>query len=490
MASVQPIQLQIPKNFLKDAERSEMVEHYHKYKAMRDECLKHEILYNNRIDLLATEVLGYVTKPFHLAMMDFQFKHPDSLQLVYRGAGKSTICTVTKSIHCLLKNPEFTILISSKTIGNAIGFLKEIKGHFEENERLIELFGPQYDSRLCRKWDQAEIEILPKKNVTKEASITCVGVEGTIVSKHFDMHISDDLVDEANSATQHMRDKVKTWYYKVLDPTLNPPDPKVPHRGEHHRQGTRYHFNDIWGHLIENELKSHHNIILGIDENGHVPWPERHSPAWMKEKRKKTGIIIFNSQFQNDTEAMKGEIFQYDDCQKVDEEDVPAKLRVFMGVDLAISQDEQADHFAIVVIGIDKNKNRYVIDWFDGQLRFGAQTAKIKEFYKRHKPIRCCIETNAYQAAQYDTLKETDPDIRLRKVHQNKDKIARAWKLSALFENKKMFFKKTNDVQTIIEQLVLFPSFRYKDLFDALDLAVKASKMKKKRNRKEEPGLI
>ena len=42
---------------------------------------------------------------------------------------------------------------------------------------------------------------------------------------------------------------------------------------------------------------------------------------------------------------------------------------------------------------------------------------------------------------------------------------------------------------SIIEQLVLFPSAPHDDLFDALDLAVKASKLRKKR-RSEEPGLI
>jgi predicted phage terminase large subunit-like protein len=490
MAILQPIPGTTPNEFFDKAERSQIVDYYNKHKVVTNEWIRRQVLFNNRIDLLATLVLGYELRPFHLSMMHFQFEHPDNLQLVYRGSGKSTICTVTKSIHLLLKDPEFRILISSKTITNAKGFLKEIKGHFEENEKLTEIFGPQYDSRLCRKWDDTEIEILPKQKRTKEASITCVGVEGTIVSKHFDAHIDDDLVDEANSQTLHMRDKTSNWYYKVLDPTLEPPDPKVPHRGEKHRQGTRYHYDDLYGRLIENELKNHHNIILAIDENGQVPWPEKHPPEWFIEKKKKTGIIIFNAQYQNNTEAMKGEIFQYDDCQKVDESDLPDKLRIFMGVDLAISEDEQADHFAIVVIGMDGSKNRYVLDWYEGQLRFNAQTEKIKEFYNRWKPIRCCIETNAYQKAQYDNLKDEDSDLRLKAVHQDKDKIARAWKLSSLFEDKKMFFKKAGDVAHIIEVLVLFPGYRYKDLFDALDLAVKASKMKKKRKRRKEPGLI
>jgi phage terminase large subunit-like protein len=129
-----------------------------------------------------------------------------------------------------------------------------------------------------------------------------------------------------------------------------------------------------------------------------------------------------------------------------------------------------------------------VLDWYDGQLRFNQQTAKIVEMYHRWDPIRAAIETNAYQEAQYQHLKDDDKDIRLTPVLQSKDKIARAWKLSAIFEDKRMFFKK--NMGLMVEQLVLFPNYKYKDLFDALDMAVSASKAKKLKKRRREPGVL
>ncbi len=474
----------------KAAERSELVEYYQQYRAMGNEWLKRQIIDNNRIDILAVAILGYQVQPFHLALLRFQFEHPDSLQLVFRGAGKSTMCTITKVIHLLLKNPNLRILIASKTTTNAEAFLKEIKGHFEENERLAEIFGLYYDPRLVAKWDNKEIEVLPRTVKTKEASVTCAGVEGTIVSKHYDVIIADDLVDEDNARTAHMRDKTRTWYYQTLDPTLEPPDGDVEHRGEYHRLGTRYHFEDLYGHLIANELAEHHQVIPGLDATQRSPWPEKYPPAWFAEKRKKAGIIIFNAQYQCDTEAMKGEVFRYDDCQLVDASSVPDDLRIFMGVDLAISEKESADHFAIAVIGLDDDDKRYVLDFYDGQLRFNDQTRMIKKFYKKYDPIRVCIETNAYQQAQYQNLKDDDKDIRLSPVNQDKDKVTRAWKLTPMFEDGRVFFRKSGNIHMFIEQLVLFPSFRYDDLFDALDLAVRASKMRKKRKRRKEPGVI
>ena len=470
--------------------RVELEKKHIKISEAKREWLRRQILIRNRVDILATEVLGYQVQPFHLDMMKYQFIHPDNLQLAFRGAGKSTTCTVAKCIHLLLKNPNLRILIVSKTSGQAESFLKEIKAHFEDNYLLAEIFGAYYDPRVVKKWDNREIEVLPRTSKAKEGSITTLGVGSQVVGKHYDVIVSDDLVDEENSRTQGQRDKIKTWYYQTLDPTLEPPDPKVEHRGEHHRLGTRYHYDDLYQWLKSNELKKHTNVIPALDSKGRSPWPEKYPSAWFLRKKKKSGTIIFNAQYQCDTEAMKGEIFSYDSCQLIEYENIPKKLQIFMGVDLAISQQDSADKFAICVIGMDHAKNRYVLDFVDKHLRFGEQTRTIIEFYERWNPIRCCIETNAYQDAQYQTLQDDyDTDMRLKPVNQKKDKITRAWKLEHLFENNKMFFRKGGNIHLFIEQLVLFPNYKYKDLFDALDLAVKASMWKVRRNR-EEPTLF
>ncbi len=488
-----PVSLRENPRALEQAERSQLIDYYDNVRGMKNEWLRRQILEHNRIDLLATEVLDYQLRPFHLRMAQWQFKHPNNLQMTYRGAGKSTICTVTKSIHLLLKNPNLRQVIVSKTLKNSQGFLKEIKKHFESNTKLAEIFGAYYDPARVSKWDDSEIVVLPKTSNTKESSITCVGFEGTIVSKHYDVEFSDDLVDEENARTLYMRDKVWSWYYQTLDPTIEPPDPMVIGRGERHRLGTRFHYDDQYGRWQGDKknpgpLYDHTQIIPALDDDGKSPWPEKHAPEWFEEKRKISGTIIFNAQYQCNTEAMKGEIFQYDDCQTIADDDIPKNLKKYIGVDLAISEDEQADHFAIVVLGVDMAGNYYALDFFDGQLRFNAQTQKIQEFYKKHEPIRVVVEDNAYQKAQLHALKDGDKAMRIRGVTTDKDKMTRAWKLTPLFEGQRVFFRK--NMHKLIDQLVLFPGYRYKDLFDAFDHAVTASKMKTKKKRANEPGVI
>jgi len=477
---------------LQNADREQLVEIYQHYRSIGNEVLRRAIVDHNRIDLLSTEVLGYEVQPFHLAMQKFQFRHPDSLQLSYRGSGKTTTCTIAKTIHYLLKNPNLRILFASKTTTNSKGFLKEVKAHFENNKRLLEVFGEYYNPQKVAKWDESEIEVVPRTIAAKEASITCAGVDGTIVSKHYDVIISDDLVDDENSRTKYMRDKVRTWYYKTLDPCLEPPDPSVPHRGEHHRLGTRYHYDDLYGHLICNELAVHHQIILGLDAKGRSPWPEKHPPTWFDEKRRKSGLIVFNSQYQNDTDAMKGEVFHYDDCQQIDDSQIPDDLMIFQGNDLAVSETDQRDNaqYANVTIGEDKAGNIYVLDYYLKHIGFPKQIERGIKMYEKHDPIRAGVESNAYQKAFYQQVKHLDKDYRFVPIHTDKDKMTRALKLTPLFDEKRVFFRKNMD--PLIDQFVLFPGYRYRDGLDAFDLANRARKKKgrRKKVRETEPGLI
>jgi phage terminase large subunit-like protein len=104
--------------------------------------------------------------------------------------------------------------------------------------------------------------------------------------------------------------------------------------------------------------------------------------------------------------------------------------------------------------------------------------------------VRIGIETNAYQKAQLNSVAKAAPDLKgvLMPIVTLKDKITRAWNLSKYFDGGKMFFRQ--GLHHLIEHLVLFPSYRYKDLFDATDLAVTAAKSRRRRTDRTEPGVI
>jgi phage terminase large subunit-like protein len=364
---------------------------------------------------------------------------------------------------------------------------------------LIEIFGPFYDPNIVGKWDTHEIDVVGKRHFGKEASIMCTGVDAAVTSKHFNAGIYDDLAVEDNSRTPAMREKIKTWYYKTWTPLILPPDSNIPHSGEQHGLGTRQHPEDQYSHLSSNELKDKVLEIPALDSQGNSPWPEMYPPKFFKQKRRRMGIILFNAQYQQNTEAMRGEVFQYDNCIQLPDEEWPAleKLRVYMGVDLAVGEKDRDCMFAISVIGIMGSVSKrdyysYLLDYYLEHLRASEQEAKVIEFYDKWKPLRTGLEANAYQDILRQTLKKSRPSMVVRKITTKVDKLTRAQKLSWLFEAKRAFFHDNGRHARPIDHLVRFPSDKFtKDFFDSYDNAHVAAKKKgKRRNQRKQFGVL
>jgi hypothetical protein len=193
----------------------------------------------NNIRYFIEEVLGYQLTGFHSEWFLSQLQSRETLILAPRGHGKSTICTICFSIWRIIHAPDIRILIVSNTASQAESFLREIRTQLTQNEVLLSIFG----SSLGPRWSQEEIIVSARRRIAKEATITAMGVGGPIISKHYDVIILDDIIDEENARTEEQREKMKVWYYKSLLPCLEP-------YGEIHILGTRYHPYDLYHTLL------------------------------------------------------------------------------------------------------------------------------------------------------------------------------------------------------------------------------------------------
>jgi predicted phage terminase large subunit-like protein len=444
-------------------------------RSLRRETVRREILENGRIDLLATHVLGYEAKPFHLEMMRFQSAAKDTcLALAPRGFGKSIILTIVRTVFEIIRNPNIRILIASNTQLQSEIFLREIKFHLEHNVRVLEYFGCFASDD---KWDNREIIVGPRTSSAKESTVSCVGVGGAVASRHYDLIIADDLVDEENSRTELQREKVKTWYYKTLGPCLEPD-------GRIFVIGTRYHYLDLYGHLIKNELADKHQIIPAIDTDGKTPWPEKFSLEWLEIRRQQMGSLIFNTQYMNDVSMMRGSIFKEEWFRFYDEQPDWEKVHNFIGCDPAATKREallsrnkaNTDWWTIVVGGrIYKSRKYsseiYVREVWRARCSKDTYLEKLKEMNNRYKPLKVMIET---VAAQEYLAVDAEKFMPVKRVERKIDKVARAYWTQAFFENGQILFPDKSLVrdystwQALLDELLLFPQAEHDDLFDGL----------------------
>lgn len=175
---------------------------------------------------LASGVLGYqdvnpyTHGPICRALEDNTLKR--RMFLMPRGHLKTTLCTITDSVALALDNPdECRILIVNEIEENAVGFLSEIKAHFETNDIIAELFPeliPKKFGGPGSKWSTARA-CLPRKTAYKEWTWTAAGVGKALAGNHFNRIKPDDLIGfEAKESAAAMRFAIS--FAKALEPLL------------------------------------------------------------------------------------------------------------------------------------------------------------------------------------------------------------------------------------------------------------------------------
>ncbi|MGL5460795.1 MAG: phage terminase large subunit [Cetobacterium sp.] len=471
-----------------------------------DNTIKQVIL-NAEFEQAYFYVCTFITKRklegLHRKIIKQQSRNMKTLHLAPRGHGKSTVGDVDFCITKILREPNIRIMIGSKTQTQAEAFLGEVKAHFEMNEDLIRIFG----DLKSKEWSNKEITVNTRTVIKKEATLTALGSSGAVVSKHFDIIIGDDLVGFENARTETQRTKLKEWFYSSLAPTLEP-------WGEMHILGTRYHPLDLYEDFIQSgkyhtvkqrALNTFSEAEFGgwrkyglldkdIKEGEQFSlWGKVFDIDTIQEIKEESGSIIFGMQYQNETDLAKGSIFKPQYFQSflsydlnnhkekcfVTRRDLSSKeVKVYMGVDLAISEKESADYFVIFVIGIDDENNVYGLDYFKGRLSFDLQRKKIIEYAEKFNMVRMIgVEAVAYQQAMVGELRRTT-SLPIRAIKTRVDKITRAMRRSAVFENKKVFLRE--DMNEFVEMLLMFPDVEHDDLFDGFDFACEVGYNKNK----------
>lgn len=455
----------------------------------KDKIIK-EIILTADFETAYYTVCKYITcrslQPLHASIIHNVSDNQASMDLAPRGHGKSTIGDVDFCITKVLRNPDIRIMIGSKTQTQASAFLKEIRTHFEQNVNLIRIFGDWEKSR-DNVWNDKEFTVNRRTVIKKEATVSALGASGAVVSKHFDIIIGDDLVGFENARTEAQRKVLKEWFYSSLYPTLEPD-------GEIHILGTRYSPMDLYEDLIKskNYKVNVQQAITVKDGQEYSLWESKFSLEKLRSIREEAGLIIFNMQYQNNTELAKGKIFKYKYFKHFEEYDIDYDLnrvrvkvldsqgvpywipvRIYMGADLAISEDETSnnDYFVLTVIGVDKNKNVYVLDYLKERLTFNAQLNAILDYGKNKFPMveRIGVETVQYQKSLAQEIRRLSM-LPVINIQTSKDKVTRAMRRSALFENGKVWFRIGMD--DLEECLLLFPEVDHDDLFDGLDFAL------------------
>ena len=320
--------------------------------------------------------------PTHKRICDFvqQYAIPGQtvLLLMPRHWIKSYIVTVGWTIQRLMKNwynGEIEhMIISNATIDNAKMFLERMKFNIKHNP-LLGAFLHTLDERMspqladlenkAERWTQDEIQLVGNRVETGS-------VEGNLVSRHYTVMVDDDLVNKDNSQTKEQIIKVVDWW-KLARSLLSPGGVEII-------IGTRWHLDDLYGHIIDTHIKPEkdynigHPIVEAHRGKYHLLqmdcWsdPEKETGSTfpvlfpeeiLKEKQLEMGDE-FPGQYRNDPLAKGKNKYRREWFQYFTDGDVPPIVNTVMLIDVTDKEKMTSDYSGLVVADCAVDKRVYI----------------------------------------------------------------------------------------------------------------------------------
>lgn len=389
----------------------------------------------------------------------------NKLILLPRNHLKSAVVTQAWTIQQMLINPEIRILISCNTWENARKFLGAIEKYLAQSY-LQMLFG----SFISPHWNQDECTVRQRRQILVAPTWATTGTEKQQTSQHYDLIVNDDLVDEENSRTPELREKVKQVYRNSWD-LLEPGGRMVV-------MGTRKHQDDLYSEILEESGWDKMVRQAYTDETRtQVIFPQKFTLETLQNLRKVKGPYYFAAEYLNNPIDEDAADFRKEWIQTYDPT-TPHPASLYLTIDPALSLSRDADYTAMVVAGMFSNRRIRVVDYLHQRLVPSELVDRVFDLVKKWRLHRVGIETFAFQKTlKYDIQSEQRKRgvffaiDELGKRHTGRgepilSKEARIRRLQPYFEQGLVEIRK--DMESLVDELLAFPRGKHDDLIDAL----------------------
>ena len=381
--------------------------------------------------------------------------------------------------------------------GQAIDHLKYLKTHFEYNDALRYYFGNLAGDSVGNRW--TEKDIVTSKGDRILAKGTSQRLRGrTEVDVRYTGIILDDFESELNTKTPERRSEIKKWIVSTVFPAL---EESPGNEGWIWLCGTIVHYDSFLQMVYDgsnNAKKEGRDYPWDVTfyreiEDNEPLWPEQFPIKKLESKKREfseAGLINkYAQEYMNDARDISSASFKIDRIQYHDyvfksasnyayliNNDEAIPVNIYIGVDIAATATVTSDFQVIVVMGIDANKNRYLLEYYRERIPTFDLPEKILDMARKYSPVRrVTIETVAAQEMVRDMVtrmavtdrklipgifKGVKPPGGIKKA----DRLETS--LGPIVNNKKLYIRREMD--EIVDEFFEHPVPRHDDIMDAL----------------------
>ena len=416
-----------------------------------------------------------------------------------RGFGKSILAkaAILHKICFSVKDTRNFIAWVAEEQGQAIDHLKYIKTHLEYNQQIRYYFGNLTGDSVGNRW--TEKDIVTSKGDRIIAKGTSQRLRGRAeIDVRYTGIILDDFESELNTKTPERRELIKQWVVSTVFPALE----ETPgNEGWIWLSGTIVHYDSFLQMIVEgynNAKREDRDYVWDVTfyralQDGKPLWADQFSKKKLESKKAEfveAGLINkFAQEYMNDARDVSSAAFKIDRIQHHnytfskkgrfayllgDDDAIP--VNIYLGVDVAATATKTSDYQVILVLGVDSNGKRYVIDYFRERIPTFDVPEKIIEYAKKYSPVRrVTIETVAAQEMVRDMVtrmatqdrrlvpgifKGVRPPAGIKKA----DRLETT--LGPIVNSKKLYVRK--EMTEIMDEFFEHPLPRHDDILDAL----------------------
>ena len=446
---------------------------------------------------LSEDFMKSTPAPFHYELGGLLLDESNKriCAIIPRGHAKSTYVKASL-LYKLFFNPkekrEFIAFVSEEQ-SQAVDHLKYIKSHIEFNPAFNYYFG----DIVGKKWTEKEIttskgdRIISKGTTQRLRGRSELGLRYTKI-------VLDDFESELNTKTPERRMEIKEWVMSTVMPAL---EESKGNEGSVWLIGTIVHYDsflqsiyDGYSNAIDADEDYTWDVIFRrAIEDGKALWPDYFNKEKLKEIKRgyiEQGLTHkFAQEYMNDARDLDSAKFKIDRINYYDgrfesknnqayvvtkEDAIP--INVYMGVDLAYESSAQHDYQVIMVVGIDSDKNFYILEYFREHFPLYDMPKKIFEWAKMYQPLRRAnVEHVGAQGVIRDAVNALEGKdrkmapgiamgVRPPTGIKKEDRVEAT--LCPIVNRKKLYIKKQH--QELVDEMFHFPKGKNDDLLDGL----------------------
>ena len=203
---------------------------------------------------------------------------------------------------------------------------------------------------------------------------------------------------------------------------------------------------------------------------GAALWPTRFDVATLHSIERTLGPYSFAALYQQRPVPGEGGLFKRQYFGLLHAQPPPMKRKVRYW-DLAMSGKTSADYTAGVLMGMDENAHRWVLDVERGHIDWGDLTEHMARVILQDGPeVTQGVEAAGYQSRAIQTL-NADPRLRGYAIFPyiaDKDKFTRALPAAAKAASGMLHIADRHWTAAFLEELCAFPNAAHDDQVDAL----------------------